>query len=66
MKPTWQRALENYFQGILLTLFIVNRYPFADQISKSQLYAVGSMHSWPSLLAMLTWMVEQLMVSLTS
>ena len=37
------------------------RYPFASEISKSQLYAVGSMHAWPSLLAMLGWMVELVM-----
>lgn len=34
------------------------RYPFAGDISKSQLYAVGSMHAWPGLLAMLGWMVD--------
>lgn len=34
------------------------RYPYANDISKSQLYAVGSMHAWPSLLALLVWMVE--------
>ena len=34
------------------------KYPFADQISKSQISAVGSMHAWPSILAMLHWMTE--------
>ncbi len=34
------------------------RYPFAGDISKSQLYAVGSMHAWPGLLALLGWMVD--------
>ena len=34
------------------------RYPFASDITKTQLYSVGSMHTWPSILAMLTWMVE--------
>lgn len=34
------------------------RYPFAGEISKSQLYAVGSIHAWPGLLAMLGWMVD--------
>lgn len=34
------------------------RYPF--QISKSNLSAVGSPHTWPSLLAALTWLVELL------
>ncbi|KAJ1549665.1 kinetochore-associated Ndc80 complex subunit ndc80, partial [Nowakowskiella sp. JEL0078] len=38
------------------------RYPFADQISKSHLYSVGTMHAWPSLLALLTWMVELILV----
>ena len=34
------------------------RYPF--QISKSALYSVGSLHTWPGLLAALTWVVELL------
>jgi kinetochore protein NDC80 len=34
------------------------RYPFADQINKSNLFTVGSLHAWPTLLAMLQWMVE--------
>lgn len=34
------------------------RYPF--QISKSNLTAVGSPHTWPSILAALTWLVELL------
>lgn len=34
------------------------KYPFANEISKSQLYAVGSMHAWPGLLAMLSWLVD--------
>jgi kinetochore protein NDC80 len=33
-------------------------YPF--QISKSALFAVGSPHSWPAVLAALTWLVELL------
>lgn len=40
-------------------LFKRLNYPF--QISKSALYAVGSPHTWPSLLAALTWIVELLM-----
>ena len=28
------------------------------QISKSALFAVGSPHSWPAVLAALTWLVE--------
>lgn len=36
--------------------FRVLGYPF--QISKSALYAAGSPHSWPNLLAALTWLVD--------
>lgn len=39
------------------------KYPYANDISKSHMYAVGSMHAWPALLAMLAWFVELLMVS---
>ena len=40
------------------TLFKQLRYPF--QISKSALFAVGSPHTWPGLLAALAWLVELL------
>ncbi len=39
-------------------LFKRLRYPFG--ISKSALFAVGSPHTWPGLLAALTWLVELL------
>lgn len=39
-------------------LFKHLKYPF--QISKSALFAVGSPHTWPGLLAALNWMVELL------
>ena len=39
-------------------LFKRLRYPFG--ISKSSLFAVGSPHTWPSLLAALTWLAELL------
>jgi kinetochore protein NDC80 len=34
------------------------RYPFVDSMSKSNISAVGSQHSWPGILAMLSWMVD--------
>jgi kinetochore protein NDC80 len=37
------------------------RYPYSGDISKSSLLAVGSIHAWPALLAMLNWMVELIM-----
>jgi kinetochore protein NDC80 len=40
------------------TFFKRLNYPFP--ISKSALFAVGSPHSWPSVLAALTWLVELL------
>ena len=39
------------------------RYPYAGDISKSSLLAVGSIHAWPALLAMLNWIVELILVS---
>lgn len=46
----------------VLTCLKALKYPFADTISRSQLTAVGSPHSWPNMLAVLTWMVEMLLV----
>jgi len=55
----------NLFTGLFFFLSLsMCRYPFADSISKSHLYSVGSMHAWPSMLAMLNWMVELILVSL--
>jgi kinetochore protein NDC80 len=56
LDPTFEfgKKFEEEVPGLLKGL----RYPFANEISKSQLYAVGSMHAWPGLLAMLNWMVE--------
>lgn len=56
LDPTFEfgKKFEEEVPGLMKGL----RYPFANEISKSQLYAVGSMHAWPSLLAMLNWMVE--------
>lgn len=48
------KKFEEEVPGLIKSL----RYPFASDISKSHLYAVGSMHAWPSLLAMLQWMIE--------
>lgn len=39
-------------------LFKRLKYPF--QISKSNLTAVGSPHTWPTILAALTWLIELL------
>lgn len=41
-----------------------SRYPFADQINKSNLFTVGSLHAWPTLLAMLLWIVDLILARL--
>ncbi|KAJ3128144.1 kinetochore-associated Ndc80 complex subunit ndc80 [Nowakowskiella sp. JEL0407] len=37
------------------------RYPFVEQITKNHIISVGTMHAWPHMLAMLTWLVELVM-----
>ena len=48
--------IEEQFPGTLKSL----GYPF--NISKSAMYAIGSPHTWPTLLAALTWLREQIEV----
>ncbi|KAI8921009.1 HEC/Ndc80p family-domain-containing protein [Powellomyces hirtus] len=50
----FQKKFEEEVPGILKGL----RYPYADSIKQSQLHSVGSMHTWPTVLAMLTWITE--------
>lgn len=40
--------------------FIFRAYGYPFQINKSALYAAGSPHSWPALLAALSWLVQLL------
>lgn len=51
-------TLEGKFEDEVPMIFKALGYPFT--ISKSSLYAVGSPHTWPSLLASLTWLVDLL------
>lgn len=46
----------------VLTCLKALKYPFVDTISRSQLTAVGSPHSWPNMLAVLDWMVKMLTI----
>ncbi|RKO85028.1 HEC/Ndc80p family-domain-containing protein [Blyttiomyces helicus] len=55
------KKFEDEVQSILKEI----KYPLADQITKSNLMSVGSMHAWPSILAMLTWMVELILFPTT-
>ena len=54
----FEKKIEEDVHHVLKSL----RYPFADQITKSVLYSAGSLHAWPTLLAMLMWMVELIQV----
>lgn len=60
--PTYEfgKKFEDEVPGLLKGI----RYPYAGDISKSSLLAVGSIHAWPSLLAMLNWIVELIMVQI--
>lgn len=49
---------EEEAQNVLRAL----KYPYAEAISKNSLISVGSPHAWPNLLAVLTWMVELILV----
>ena len=53
---------EGKFEEVVPVLLKGLRYPFADQINKSNLYTVGSLHAWPTLLGMLIWLVELVLV----
>ncbi|KAI8806344.1 HEC/Ndc80p family-domain-containing protein [Cladochytrium replicatum] len=62
-KFIYQKIDEHYvyqkkFEEEVPTILKGVRYPYADGISKSNLYAVGSMHAWPLFLGVLIWMVE--------
>ncbi|KAI8813565.1 HEC/Ndc80p family-domain-containing protein [Cladochytrium replicatum] len=62
-KFIYQKIDEHYvyqkkFEEEVPTILKGVRYPYADGISKSNLYAVGSMHAWPLFLGVLMWMVE--------
>eukprot|EP00842_Homolaphlyctis_polyrhiza_P002313 jgi/Hompol1/3082/HPOL_001557-RA len=42
----------------LLPVLKAIRYPFVDQINKSQLFSIGSPHGWPTFLGILHWLLE--------
>ncbi|KAL7751748.1 kinetochore-associated Ndc80 complex subunit ndc80 [Sorochytrium milnesiophthora] len=61
LDPQYQYA-KKFEEDVILILKSL-KYPFADSISKSQLFAVGSQHSWPGILAMLHWLSELAMAA---
>jgi kinetochore protein NDC80 len=44
------------FDDEIIPTLKYHRYPAADQINIKWMQAVGSMHAWPSMLAVLHWM----------
>ena len=55
-------ALNKKFEDEVPILLRSAGYPFASDISKSHLQAIGAQHSWPGMLAMLHWFVEYIKV----
>ncbi|KAG8748016.1 kinetochore-associated Ndc80 complex subunit ndc80 [Ceratobasidium sp. 414] len=53
----WGRAGRKIEDDVIL-LLKDHRYRAVDSISKSSLTAVGTMHAWPAVLAMLHWLVN--------
>ncbi|KAG8758825.1 kinetochore-associated Ndc80 complex subunit ndc80 [Ceratobasidium sp. 428] len=53
----WGRAGRKIEDDVIL-LLRDHRYRAVDSISKSSLTAVGTMHAWPAVLAMLHWLVN--------
>ena len=53
---------EGKFEETVPVLLRGLRYPFAEGVNKSNLFTVGSLHAWPTLLAMLIWMVELVVI----
>ncbi|GAA6018794.1 hypothetical protein JCM11491_003451 [Sporobolomyces phaffii] len=45
------------FEDEVLNTLRTVQYPFTDSITKSHLQSIGSMQSWPNMLAMLHWLV---------
>ncbi|GAA5898264.1 kinetochore-associated Ndc80 complex subunit NDC80 [Sporobolomyces salmoneus] len=45
------------FEDEVLMTLRTCQYPFTDSITKSHLQSIGSMQSWPNMLAMLHWLV---------
>lgn len=45
------------FEDEVLATLRMCQYPFWDSITKSHLQSIGSMQSWPNMLAMLHWLV---------
>jgi kinetochore protein NDC80 len=61
--PNYKWTPGKKFEEEFLVLLKALKYPFAEQITKTQLQSVGSPHTWPVLLAVLIWMIELIMVS---
>lgn len=53
------------FEDEVLNTLRMVQYPFTDSITKSHLQSIGSMQSWPNMLAMLHWLVMVIEVRLS-
>jgi len=55
-------SLQKKFEDEVPLLLRQAGYPYAADISKSHLQAIGAQHSWPGMLAMLHWFVQAITV----
>lgn len=55
-------SLQKKFEDEVPVLLRAAGYPYAADISKSHLQAIGAQHSWPGMLAMLHWFVQVIIV----
>ena len=62
IEPDYKAGKNGKIEEEIPRLFKQLGYPF--NISKSAMFAVGSPHTWPSLLAALTWLREQIEVGI--
>lgn len=59
-------AVNKKFEDEVPILLRSAGYPFAADISKSHLQAIGAQHSWPGMLGMLHWFIQAIKVRTAS
>lgn len=65
LDPIWSFKSEQRFEEQFMQALRAMKYPYIGQIDLKWLPTPAAMHSWPSLLGMLHWLVELCRVSST-
>lgn len=58
LDPLWPFQLELRFEDHFMQALRAMKYPYLAQIDQRWLSTPAAMHSWPTLLGMLHWLVE--------